>query len=192
MKNQKKNRRMNAQKINSLQSLMGHAGAISSVKFPTHFQILSGSLDNTIRIWDVGTSSIVTTIHSVTVVNQIDFSTEVRLIASAHTDRFIRIWDPRESEGKATHKALSSHFGWGSGVSWHPQQPYQLLSSSYDSTVKLWDIRSIIPLYTIKACEELHKVLAVNWSSLSDVSESEIVSGGSDNKMKIHNTRSLG
>lgn len=58
---------------------------------------------------------------------------------------------------------LSSHQGWVVSVNWSPVDEHQLLSGSYDSTLKLWDIRSNkLPLYTISAHEG--KVLCSDWS----------------------------
>ena len=58
---------------------------------------------------------------------------------------------------------LSSHQGWVVSVNWSPIDEHQLLSGSYDSTLKLWDIRSSkLPLYTISAHEG--KVLCSDWS----------------------------
>ena len=58
---------------------------------------------------------------------------------------------------------LSSHQGWVVCVNWSPVDENQLLSGSYDSTLKLWDVRSSkLPLYTISAHEG--KVLCSDWS----------------------------
>lgn len=58
---------------------------------------------------------------------------------------------------------LSSHQGWVVSVCWSPSDHHQLLSASYDSTLRLWDIRSPKePLYTINAHEG--KVLCCDWT----------------------------
>ncbi len=58
---------------------------------------------------------------------------------------------------------LSSHSGWVVCVNWSPSHTHQLLSGSYDSTVRLWDIRSSKkPLYSIVAHEG--KVLCSDWT----------------------------
>jgi len=58
---------------------------------------------------------------------------------------------------------LTSHQGWVVAVSWSPDNEHQLLSGSYDSTVRLWDTRSPkVPLFTITAHEG--KVLCLDWS----------------------------
>ena len=59
--------------------------------------------------------------------------------------------------------SLSSHQGWVVCVKWSPTDAHQLLSGSYDSTLRLWDIRSPKePLFTITAHEG--KVLCCDWS----------------------------
>ena len=61
---------------------------------------------------------------------------------------------------------------WGSEAEEH-----KLVSASYDHTIKVWDIRSAVPLYTIAAHEG--KVLCVTVGP-----SGEIVSGGTDGKVK--------
>jgi len=59
--------------------------------------------------------------------------------------------------------ALSSHTGWVVSINWSPIHAHQLLSGSYDSTLRLWDIRSSKkPLYSIVAHEG--KVLCSDWT----------------------------
>ena len=58
---------------------------------------------------------------------------------------------------------LSSHQGWVVSVQWSPTDQHQLLSGSYDSTLRVWDIRSTKqPLFTITAHEG--KVLCCDWT----------------------------
>jgi ribosome biogenesis protein YTM1 len=76
----------------------------------------------------------------------------------------IRIWDPRKEGGAAVSLKLSSHSLWVSSVTWSPVAGHLLLSSSYDQSVKMWDLRSTTPLYTIRP-EGIGKVFDVDWSS---------------------------
>ena len=67
------------------------------------------------------------------------------------------------TETSMIQSTLSSHQGWVVDVEWSSSNEHQLLSGSYDSTLKLWDIRSSkLPLYTIAAHEG--KVLCCDWS----------------------------
>ena len=61
-------------------------------------------------------------------------------------------------------------------VCWGKEE-HELVSASYDETIKMWDIRSAVPLYTIAAHNG--KVLCVATGP-----GGEIVSGGTDGKVK--------
>lgn len=116
--------------------------------------------------------------------HDIDKSPLNQFVASANSDKLVRIWDQRSS-GETIHSTililfashrltwptentmmmstLSSHQGWVVAVCWSPTDEYQLLSGSYDSSLRLWDIRSTKqPLYTIAAHEG--KVLCCDWT----------------------------
>ena len=67
------------------------------------------------------------------------------------------------TETSMVQSTLTSHQGWVVAVNWSPDNEHQLLSGSYDSTVRLWDTRSPkVPLFTITAHEG--KVLCLDWS----------------------------
>ena len=61
-------------------------------------------------------------------------------------------------------------------VCWGKEE-HQLVSASYDETIKVWDIRSTVPLYTIAAHNGKVLCLAVGPAG-------EILSGGTDGKLK--------
>ena len=48
-------------------------------------------------------------------------------------------------------------------VKFSENNPHLLASGSHDSTVKIWDLRSKIPIFTLK--EHSDKVLCLDWSS---------------------------
>lgn len=73
---------------------------------------------------------------------------------------------------------LISHRLWVSSVAWHPTRPL-LLSGSHDGRIKVWDVRSRIPLHTLPTVHK-GKVLCVAWDG------ERIVSGGADNVIRIH------
>jgi len=98
------------------------------------------------------------------------------IIATAHPDRCIRLWDPRIKNEKQMIKKLISHKEWISSLSWHPTNKNIFLSGSYDHCIKLWDIRSNIPLDTITSHSD--KILCVCWSGTSS-----FLSGAADSKL---------
>lgn len=78
-------------------------------------------------------------------------------------------------------KGYRSHAGCISSVAWSPHNEHVLVSGSYDNTVRMWDIRTAIPLATLE--EHKAKVLAVAWTS-----ESTVVSGGTDSLLHMYST----
>lgn len=123
----------------------------------------------------------------------LSYSGNSGLIVSGHSDNAIRLWDPRSSIhfqhfnfdfkfllGEAlVFKKLVSHKGWVHSVSWKPDSEHVFVSGSYDHTIKIWDIRSTIPLHTL----QLHtdKVLCLAW----DLSGGKLLSGGADCVLQI-------
>jgi WD40 repeat protein len=66
---------------------------------------------------------------------------------------------------------LPSHSSWVTDVSWSRSNAHHLLSSSHDGHVKLWDVRSTIPLHSTKpppqgGTDQVdEKLLCVDWLS---------------------------
>ena len=58
------------------------------------------------------------------------------LIASAHTDHTLRVWDARLQQ--AACKLQLAHPGWVAAVRWCPHSPHLLASACYDGRVRLW------------------------------------------------------
>ena len=56
---------------------------------------------------------------------------------------------------KVSAAALTSHSLWISCVKWSPNKENQLLSGSYDTVVKVWDVRSTkTPLFDMQKHNE--------------------------------------
>ncbi|ORX81810.1 WD40 repeat-like protein [Basidiobolus meristosporus CBS 931.73] len=169
-----------------LTTLDGHVGSVSSIIYnqSNYNQAFSGGWDHSIRIWDLESRVNVNTKNCEKVVLDVDFSEKSGLLASGHSDRSIRLWDPRSDDSAVVKLTLSSHQNWVSSVSWSEKSPFMLVSGSYDSNIKVWDIRSKAPLYTISgASQPDQKVLAVEWSN------DMILSGGEDCSFKIHSAK---
>lgn len=63
-------------------------------------------------------------------------------------------------------------------VAWSPESEFHLISASHDHTLKLWDIRGSVPLYTLAAHEG--KALCVALGA-----KGQVASGGSDGRVKV-------
>ena len=56
---------------------------------------------------------------------------------------------PPLSDGAVVKNTLTSHQGWVSSVTWSPSNEFELISGSYDMTVKLWDTRRLVSQYRV-------------------------------------------
>jgi hypothetical protein len=75
--------------------LAGHTGLVRSVQFsPEGRQIVSGSYDNTVRVWDAATGDCQQTMKGHTGdVNYVSYSTDGTHIVSGSDDNTVRVWD---------------------------------------------------------------------------------------------------
>jgi WD40 repeat protein len=117
--------------------LEGHTDWIRSVAFsPNGLQIISGSRDNTVRVWDTVSGAHKHTLKGHTHdVNSVAFSPDGAQIISGSYDCTVRVWDTVSGARKHT---LKGHTNWISSVAFSPNGA-QIISGSYDHTVRVWD-----------------------------------------------------
>ncbi|KAJ2161310.1 ribosome biogenesis protein ytm1 [Coemansia sp. RSA 552] len=166
-------------------TLSGHVGAATSVCFNTdqESQVFSGGWDHSLRVWDVASGVNVATSLCDKVVLDASYSGHSRLVATGHADRSVRLWDPRAADSTVVKLKLTSHRGFVTSVGWAPSSAYMLASASHDSTIKVWDIRSRTPLYTVHAAsnkDKGKKLLALDWH------QSLLLAGGESGSLRIH------
>jgi WD40 repeat protein/serine/threonine protein kinase len=90
---------MNSGKV--LQSLSGHGDTIMAVGFsPDGKHLLSGSADQTVKLWDAVTGDELFTFHEETPVLAVAFSRDSQRIASGSEDGTVKLWAPAGKEAQ--------------------------------------------------------------------------------------------
>ncbi|XP_026680022.1 uncharacterized protein LOC103510053, partial [Diaphorina citri] len=87
--------------LSPLASLQGHTSAVTSVRFNHKSSLLvSGSMDKTVKLWDVPSLTCIKTLESHTrYVTCCTFSCDDSLLASGSNDKTVTIWDMRGNLG---------------------------------------------------------------------------------------------
>mgnify|MGYP003362188035 CR=1 FL=1 len=170
-----------------LSLLESHTAPVEQVIFDKNDNTVgySVSQDHTIKTWDLVTSRCVdtkTTSYSLLSIAQLP---TLNLLACGSSARHITLHDPRVDSGssKITQQQLVGHKNFVVSLDTCPENEYMLASGSHDGTVKVWDIRSNSPMYTItrENGETKDKVFAVRWAE-----KVGIISGGEDKKVQIN------
>ncbi|KAG6329496.1 hypothetical protein ID866_9593 [Astraeus odoratus] len=120
----------------------GHSSGVLSAAFsPNNTQIVSGSGDGTIRVWDAHTGAQIGspfeghTGH----VNSVTFSPDGRWIVSGSYDKTIRLWDVHI--GSQIGKPFEGHAYHVYKVSFSPDGG-KIVSGSLDRTIRIWDVHT--------------------------------------------------
>jgi WD40 repeat protein len=113
-------------------------GMVVSVAFsPDSKYALSGSFDNTLKLWEISSGKEIRTFsgHS-NRINSVAFSPDGRYTLSGSSDKTVKFWDIASGKEIRTFMGHSSAI---TSVAFSPDGRYAL-SGSEDETIKLWDI----------------------------------------------------
>lgn len=156
----------------------GHTGPISSVAFsPNGQQLLSGSHDNTLRLWDTTSGKLLRVFEGHGKSASAKFSPDGRNVLSGSYDGTVALWDV--ASGKLLH-SFSAHTQEVASAAFSPDGR-QVLSGSFDGTLRLWDTESGELLRTMKVGAP---IIAVAFSPDGQV----VISGGLDNMLRAWKT----
>jgi autophagy-related protein 16 len=130
--------------------LVGHAHKITCVRlFPTN-NVITGSADRSLKVWDISRTTYrqTTTLRHSSTSNCLDVGSDSCTVVSGHLDGGLRFWDVRTGERTADISGI--HEGGITSVQFDPTKSTQVLTNSVDNSLKIVDIRTGLPLHTLR------------------------------------------
>ena len=123
-----------------LHQLLGHDAPVWTVRFhPTGKTLVSGSHDQTLRLWDMQTYQCLCILQGhQDGVRAIAFATDGQKLASGSSDQTIRLWDVETGEEL---QVLRGHTGGVFSLLFTADDQH-LVSASFDQTIRLWNIQT--------------------------------------------------
>ena len=105
---------------------------------PDGKRVASGGADKVVRIWDVATAKLQSTLvgHRDTI-TPVAFSPDGTLLASGSDDTTVRLWDP--VTGRERFAPLTGHKDWIESLAFSPDGRF-LASGSRDNCVRVWSL----------------------------------------------------
>ena len=117
---------------------LGHSEFVSTIAFsPDGRFALSGSIDNTLKLWEVSSGREIRTFEGHTSqVNSVAFSADGRYALSGSSDNTLKLW---ELASRRLVRTFEGHSQAVYSVAFSPDGRL-VLSGSLDHTLKLWDL----------------------------------------------------
>uniref|UniRef100_A0A672SB73 Notchless protein homolog 1 n=1 Tax=Sinocyclocheilus grahami TaxID=75366 RepID=A0A672SB73_SINGR len=149
----------------------------NSVRGEGHERLVSGSDDFTMFLWNPAEEKkpVARLTGHQALVNEVLFSPDTRLIASASFDKSIKIWDGKTGKYLTS---LRGHVGPVYQVAWSADSRL-LVSGSSDSTLKVWDIKK--GKLNADLPGHADEIFAVDWSPDGQ----RVASGGKDKCLRM-------
>jgi WD40 repeat protein len=129
-----------------VRTLEGHLKGVTCVSMtPDSRRAVSGSEDDTLRVWDLETGACLRVLEGHTShVQSVSVTPDSRLAVSASGDKTLRVW---ELETGACLHVLEGHTDWVTSVSLTPDGRHAVSGSGFfmekkDNTVRLWDLET--------------------------------------------------
>jgi len=167
--------RLNHISDQAVMTLRGHDEVVYLVAFsPDGKRIISGSRDNTIKVWDSATGAELMTLRGHDGLSSIAFSPDGKRIISGSDDKTIKTW---EAATGAELMTLRGHKGEVISAAFSPDGK-RIVSGSNDKTIKIWDAATGTELMTLRGYDGI-------WPGAFDPDVKRIVSNGGDNTVKV-------
>jgi WD40 repeat protein/serine/threonine protein kinase len=165
--------------------LAGHDGPVRSVAFSPNGQlVVSGSEDNSIRVWDVAAAKGVKTLRGHgSAVRACAFSPDRKHLVSGADDQQIRVWDLEGyQEVRVLHATVFAGHEDAVLSARFSRDGKQIVTASRDRTASLWDTAAGKPL---RRFQEGHEFLvsAAEFFPQGDY----LASGAGDNSVRVWN-----
>ncbi|KAI8639638.1 WD40-repeat-containing domain protein [Parasitella parasitica] len=123
-------------------TFQGHKGAVWSARFSGDSnRAVTGSADFTAKVWDTHNGKELHTFVHKHIVRAADFNTDNTKILTGGKERKLRIFDLYRPEAPAVE--LEGHTDTVKAVIWD-EAHHQVLSAGDDSTVRIWDLRTMV------------------------------------------------
>ena len=124
--------------IEPILTFTGHGGAVCSVAFsPDGTKALTGSTDDTAKLWNVATGACLRTFTGPAyAVYSVAFSPDGTKVLTGSNDKTAKLWDA--STGSCL-RTFTGHTAVVCSVAFFPPDGTKVLTGSQDATAKLWD-----------------------------------------------------
>jgi len=155
----------------------GHEGPVTSVAVtPDGRHVVSGSRDNTVRLWALATGKEVQrfTGHQSSV-NSVAVTPDGRHVVSGSWDNTVRLWDLATGQEV---RRFTGHRTWVKSVAVTPDGRH-VVSGSEDKTVRLWDLATGQEVRRFTGHDGVVRSVAVTPDGR------HVVSGSSDNTVRL-------
>ncbi|KAK7027301.1 WD repeat-containing protein 12 [Halocaridina rubra] len=170
------------EKKTPIMTLAGHSESVGSAVWMSDEEVITGSWDHSLRIWDLEIGGLRQQFNSNCAIFSVSWSPINGTILTSSADKFIRLYDARISDGSIVQQKYVSHTKWVPSVKWSAVAEHLFVSGGYDNVIKMWDSRRPkAPLYDLTGHSD--KVLAVDWSN-----PKFIVSGSADCTAKVYSS----
>ena len=152
----------------------GHVEGITCLELDTNGRLISGSMDKTIKIWDLDKKKIIDTLFGHTdCVRCLKCLKDAPLLASGSDDNSILIWDLNSFKPTKTLKGHTGHV-----MALDQLQDGRLVSGGSDWNIIVWNLETEKEEIVLEGHEEsVYSVVALP--------DGRIVSGAADQTMKI-------